>query len=252
MAGCTGERDAEEVVPEILCYCGITMILPMREVARQFEKDEHCRVKFIIDGSGNLYKILTINQKGDLYLPGSESYIERAKQEGLITDTVTVGFNQAVLVVGKGNPLGISPDLKNLMDKKLRIVLGSPESGSIGKESKRILEEAGIYRKVFDNISYLTTDSVGLARAIKEKSADLTINWYATTCWPENRDSMEAIPLVDELALKHRLTLGGLRFSRHPELVKRFLQRVASRDKQALFDQYGFQVMTEGNHGGEK
>ena len=123
---------------ELLIYCGITMIRPMREIADIIEKQEDIKVIIIKGGSGNLLRSIEINGVGDLYLPGSAGYIESATEKGLIVEDNLVGYNRAAIMVQKGNPLEISNDLANLANLDYYVVLGNPDSGSIGKETRRI------------------------------------------------------------------------------------------------------------------
>ena len=66
-------------------------------------------------------------------MPGSASYRKRHIEEGLLGDFVDVGFNQAALVVLKGNPRNISADVKQMLRKDLAIVICNHEK-TMGKQ----------------------------------------------------------------------------------------------------------------------
>ena len=70
---------------ELLIHCGIAMVKPMTEIAKTIEKQENCIIKITTGGSRNLYKSIEANKIGDLYLPGSEKYIENGMIENFIT-----------------------------------------------------------------------------------------------------------------------------------------------------------------------
>jgi len=237
--GCQEKSLTLEPKKELLIYCGITMARPISEIAKQFEQTKNCRIKIIQGGSGNLYRSIKVNRAGDLFLPGSESYMERCRTEKLVSERVQVGVNQATLVVAKGNPLGISASLDNLLNHDIRIVLGAAESGSIGKETKRILSQAGIYSEALNRSLFLTNDSKGLSEAIRAGKADLTVNWLATSYWDDNRDAIDAIPLPSSIAPPHNLLLGLLEFSKTPQLAKEFMLLASSPEGQAIFNRYG-------------
>ncbi len=237
--GCKQEQTQVTTKPELLIYCGMTMAQPIRLLADQLEKQEHCTVKMIINGSGNLYLSLTTNRVGDLYLPGSASYIEKSRQEGLVSRTVKIGINKSALIVQKGNPLGIT-GLRDLINPDYRTVLADHNSASIGKETRRILTTVGIYEQALDNVILLTTDSKGLTRAIKNNTADLILNWRATAYWQENKASLDVLPLSDKIAPPHTLFLGLLTFSKHAELAGKFMDLAAGPEGKVLFTTYGF------------
>lgn len=147
--GCSKTKEEAASEKEILIYCGITMIKPMSEIAAIVEKQENCKIKITKGGSGNLLKSILYNKTGDLYLPGSEKYfnIIETEHKGLVTEKVMVGHNIAVIMVQKGNPKGITADLSNLADNNYGVVIGNPDSGSIGKETKKILQSRGFLNR---------------------------------------------------------------------------------------------------------
>jgi molybdate transport system substrate-binding protein len=238
-----GCQKTEENSPkkELLIYCGITMIRPMQEIARIIEQKHNCIIKITKQGSGALLKSIETNMVGDLFLPGSESYMKICLEKGWVKETVDVGFNRAALIVQKGNPLAITADLHNLLNKKYRTVLGSTENGSIGKETERILNGIGIYQQAIDNALYLTADSKGMVQALHKQKVDLVLNWYATALWEENKPFMDALQLDDDIAPPHKLVLGLLTFSPYPDIARSFLALAGSKQGKDIFASHGFQ-----------
>lgn len=233
-----GPTDAAK--PELLIYCGITMAHPIQEIAQILEAKHDFRVTITQGGSEDLYQSLASSRVGDLYLPGSASYRARHLDEGLLGDFVHVGYNQASLMVPKGNPKGLDNDPKLMTRKDLAVVIADPQTGSIGRETKRILEQAGIYPEVVSNAVFLTTDSRNLNRALHNGEADVILNWRATAFFGENRDVMDVIDLESQLAKPKKLLINRLTFSRHPELARQFMDYAASGEGQAIFRKYGF------------
>lgn len=242
ISACGGAEDKapEQATPELLIYCGITMVKPMSEIAARFEKTHGCRIILNQGGSEDLYQSLKHSRKGDLYLPGSHSYREKHLEEGLLGDYVYLGFNQASLFVPRGNPRGITGDLQWLLDKELSVVIGNPESCSIGKASEKILDKAGIYRDVVANCFTLAADSRNLNKLIKDGTADLMMNWRATGFFADNREHVEVIDLPEEISPRKRLLLNALNFSSHPELARAFMEYAGSREGLDVFRKHGF------------
>ena len=224
---------------ELIIYCGITMVKPISDIARIIEKEKNCSIKVIKDGSGTLLKMIENTHKGDLYLPGAESYIKQAETKGLITDKAWVGYNKAALIVAKGNPLRLGNDPAQVADKKYRVALANPALGSIGREAEIILERRGISQEQLKNV-FFTNDSKDTMKAIIDKQADLTINWYATTLWPENADKVDAIEMDVKYAPKDKLILAILNSSQHPEIARYFLNYAHSDAGKKIFAKHGF------------
>jgi len=247
-SGCGDKKGSEEVKsesvaakkPELLFYCGITMVKPIAEIAKIIEERENCTIKITQGGSKDLYASLKNSQKGDLYLPGSLSYRKENLKDGILQDAVLVGYNKASLAVKKGNPKNVKGDLEELFREDLNIVLCSPDSGSIGRETKNILTKYGKYDEAMKKSIYITTDSRNLNKALDQGDADVVINWYATTLWSENKDKVEPIVIDEKYAEKKKLIINLLSFSQNKEIAKKFMDFAASKEGRDIFKKYGF------------
>jgi molybdate transport system substrate-binding protein len=226
---------------ELLIYCGITMIKPLSEICSIIEQQENCTINITKGGSGNLLKAIIFNKKGDLYLPGSDSYYKKIEKENkdLITQKVHVGYNKATILVKKGNPKNIKGELNDLINTDYLVVIGNPDSGSIGKETKKILSKKGIFDQVISNSVQLTTDSKDLILVLKNDEADIVINWFATSIWAENKNYVQALPIKDEYAKKKQLVLGLLKYSKHPDIAKKIISLASSEQGKNIFNKYG-------------
>lgn len=240
LTGCEQASQSASPMPELLVYCGITMAHPIQEIAHLVEQEKKVRIVITQGGSEDLYKSLAASRKGDLYLPGSASYRKRHLDEGLLGDAAHVGYNQIAMIVKKGNPKNIQGDLNSLTSPDFGVVIGNAETGSVGRESKRVLDQLGIYQQVMENAVYLTTDSRNLNRALREGDADVILNWRATAFFEENQAQMQVLDLDPALAKPKKLLLNKLSFSSHPEVANYFMELAASQRGQAIFRKYGF------------
>ena len=231
---------AETDQGSLLVYCGITMIRPMTEIARNIEHELGIKVIMSQGGSEDLYQSLKKSGKGDLYLPGESQFRTRHLSEGLLGEYVTVGYNKAALFVRKGNPKAVKPDVRELLRKDLTIILGNPSSGSVGNETRHILETAGIYDKAMDKAAALLPDSRSLNLAMRRGEADVTLNWRATAFFPDNLKEMDAIDLDDKLANREPLQLMLLNFSKQEKYARHFMRYAASEEGRNIFRKHGF------------
>ena len=235
-----GPALAEPARTDMLIYCGITMIRPMTEISRAFEQRESVRITLAQGGSEDLYQSLKKSQVGDLYLPGEPTYRSKYLGEGLLGEVTTVGYNQLALVVKKGNPKQVKGDPKELLRSDLTVIIGNAESGSVGKETRDVLETAGLYQKVLDAALYLAPDSRVLNNAMKKGEADAILNWRATAFFPENRAAVDVVDLSPKLAKPQALLLNMLTYSRNKEQTRRFMAFTAGPEGQAIFRKWGF------------
>ncbi|PQJ95066.1 molybdenum ABC transporter substrate-binding protein [Chromatium okenii] len=225
---------------ELLLYCGITMVRPMTEIAQRFEQHEKVKITIAQGGSEDLYQSAKKSGVGEWYLPGEPSYRDKHQAEGLLGDAVTVGYNQMALMVQKGNPKHIKADPRELLRKDVIAIIGNAESGSVGQESKVILEQLGIYSKVVRATAFLAPDSRSLLNAMKKQEADVTLSWRATGYFPDNAAVLDVIDLDSKLAKPQALLLIQLQHTKYPELAQRFMRFTAGDFGQAIFRKHGF------------
>jgi len=151
-----------------------------------------------------------------------------------------VGYNQMALVVPKGNPKKVQPDPREMLRKDLRVILGNAESGSVGQESKTVLDKLNIYPKVVKATAFLSPDSRSLMNAMRKDEADLTMSWRATGFFPENAAKLDVIDLDTKIAKPQALLLIMLKSTNHMAQAKAFMTLTASEEGQAIFRKYGF------------
>ncbi|BBN58484.1 molybdate ABC transporter substrate-binding protein [Hydrogenovibrio marinus] len=231
--------------PDLVIYAGITMIKPLKVLADAFEKQHHVNIEINQGASGFLYQTIKKEKQGDIYFPGSDSFRRIGEKEGLILEHVLVGYNRVALVVAKDNPKHLTNDLNQLMNPELSVVLSSPTSGAIGKAGDTMLKKADIAEKVYKNVTYFTTDSHRLFHAIKSGDADIVINWYAVTKWPETKDYLTLIPIDPKWSKPKKLELDLLNYSKNPALAKAFMAYAASKTGVKVFYNYGFFTQQE-------
>lgn len=229
----------------LLIYCGITMVRPMTDIARQFEKQEKISVAIAQGGSEDLYQSAKKSQKGDLYLPGEPVFRIKHQPEGLLGEYTVLGMNQMALMVKKGNPKKVRPDLKELLRKDLAVVLGSSESGSVGVEARRILTQAGLYPKVAAKVAQMMPDSRSIMAAMRRGDADLTMSWRATGYFPDNAPSVDVLDLPPSIAPPQELQLTLLNFSQNKAVALKFMEYAAGPQGQSIFRRYGFITVTK-------
>jgi len=85
------------------------------------------------------------------------------------------------MIVPKGNPKGLSNDPAQLTNTAYAVVMANPDSGSIGRETKNVLERRSVTDAALNNVIYFTLDSKGIANAMsgdREKYLALGMDDY--------------------------------------------------------------------------
>ena len=225
---------------ELKIYCGTTMYKAMMEIKVNFEKKHGCIVNIVPGASGDM-KMMFMNFKdGDMYFPGDESFISSLEKDnpGYIVDKKHVGNNMAVLIVKKGNPKNIN-SLDDLTRSDLKIVLGHPERGSIGKLTSVLLKKKGIFEKVMKKEKTLETESINLMNAITNKDYDVTINWNTLAILPEYSKPIDVLQIPGSLDPSEKLVLAVLKTSKNVDLAKELMNYSVSPAGKEVFARYG-------------
>lgn len=236
----TKQARAATAPNNLLIYCGITMVRPITDIARLFEKQEKITIAIAQGGSEDLYQSACKSLQGDLYLPGEPVFRIKHLAEGLLVEYRSLGLNQMSFIVQKGNPKKVKPVLNELLRKDLTVILGSSESGSVGKEAQRILVAAGIYNKVVTKTEQLLPDSRNIMAAMRRGEADVTMSWRATGFFPDNASKLEVIDLPAKIATPQELQLILLNFSKNKDMARKFIDFAAGPQGQTIFNKYGF------------
>jgi len=227
---------------QLIFYCGITMVKPMTEIAKIIEDKHNIKISISQGGSKDLYDSLAYSKKGDLYLPGSDSYINKYEDKGYFGRKELIGHNKAAIFVQKGNPKNIK-GIADLIDDSTKTMLCDAEAGSIGKESKNILvnfKDEDFYYDVFDKAVILGTDSRNLNKALKDKIIDATINWKSTAFFPENKNFIDIVEIDENIAKPKKLVLTLLNFSQNKEIANDLIDYAKSNEGQEILRRYGF------------
>lgn len=230
----------------MLIYCGISMVRPMTDIARLFEATENVKITIAQGGSEDLYQSAKKSRKGDLYLPGEPIFRTKHLPEGLLGEYRRVGYNQMAMLVQKGNPKNVRPELSQLLRNDLAVALGSSESGSVGVEAQRILEKGGLYKKVAAKAALFLPDSRSLMQVMRRGEVDVTLSWRATGYFPETAKYVDVLNLPASVAPQHELQLVLLNFSENIELAKKFMAFAAGPQGEVIFRRYGFITRLDG------
>jgi molybdate transport system substrate-binding protein len=226
----------------LLFYCGITMVKPMQEIAKKFSEQNGCTIQIAQGSSQDLYDSLKLAQKGDFYLPGSDSYLKNNMQDGFFKKSIYVGFNQVAIFVKKGNPKKIK-SLDDFTNDQFSSVICDPRSGSIGRITKKILTQykgEDFFYDVFDMATEIGTDSRSLNNSLKKPQIDMSLNWRATAFFDKNKEYISVVDIDEEFAPKKKLMLTTLTFTKYPKLADKFLEYVDSKEGKEIMRSYGF------------
>ncbi len=211
----------------LIVYCAAGLKAPIEAAARAYEQETGAAIQLQYGGSGTLLSNIRVTKSGDLYIAADESYITTAKHDDLLAETIPLARQHPVIVVQKGNPKGIS-SIDDLLRPDVSFALPNPDAASVGKLTKKLLEQSGQWSAIQAKVKVLKPTVNDVANDVKIGSVDAGIVWDATAAqYPE----LEALstPAFDKAV--ETITLGVLTASKQPTAALRFARYLSARDR---------------------
>lgn len=223
----------------LLVPCGAALQPAMDVIAETYYQRTGVRVDFAYAGAQMLLGQLAYSRRGDLYMPGEAFWVDLAAKRGLVEDARTVCWFLPVIMVPKGNPKHVQT-VQDMAKPGVRVGIGHPNALAVGPVTKRIMQRAGIWEAVQDNVIMQAGCIPELANAVAMKAADAGILWDA--CAEMVKEHVDIITIDPEINEVAEVMLATLKVSQHPEEARQFLEFVTSEEAAAIFEERGFRT----------
>ena len=248
--GATSEKSAEETgtPPQTIvltCYIGENMVHPMHAIKEAYEKlHPEIRVECYDSGTTTLEKTIRNTRSGDIFLPGSNSYTDKMKEEGLVTWDSPVCKHILAVIVLKDS--GIN-EWEDLLKPSVKIGRGNENVCSVGRLAKKVVERAGL-PELEANVEILSVVNFQSSsfRSLVDGRVAALLNWRNMSVCPEDiRDRMKIIDIPEEINIIKTIPVAVLVFSKNPQEANLFARYVAGPEGKRFFRQYGFVTTTD-------
>ncbi len=171
---------AREKPPEpLVVYCAAGLRAPMEEVAKEYEAAYGVPVQIQYGGSQTLLAGIEVSRRGDLYVPADESYIQTAREKGLIDETIPLARMTPVLVVKQGNPKNLRT-IDDLLKPDVRLAQGNPDATAIGSLTRDALRKSGQWDALNGRTAVFKMTVNDVANDVQVGAADAGIVWDST------------------------------------------------------------------------
>ena len=228
---------------ELTMYCAAGLKPAVEQIAKAYQTEYGVKVNLQYGGSGTLLSNISIAKRGDLYLAADESYIEKAKQKGLVTETQPLVFLRPVIAVALGNPwkIEVLEDLKNV---QIKLAFANPDAASIGRITKSILMKKNEWDNFSSFITVMKPTVNDLANDLKIGTIDAAIIWDAVANqYPE----IDYIIPDGWAEYEQKTTVGILKFTENSQAALKFLRYLSASDKGlATFSALGYSPIDGG------
>lgn len=211
----------------LLLFCAAGIKSPAEAVAREYEQAFGVRVQLQYGGSGTLLSNLRVADTGDLFLAADESYMQSARDFGLLAETIPLARQRPVIAVAKGNPKNIHT-LADLQRTDVRFAMANPDAASIGRTVRNLLQQAGNWTEFEKRVTVFKPTVNDVANDVKIGSVDAGIVWDATARQYSELE-LVTVPMFDNAS--ETISIGVLKRSEQPAAALRFARYLGARDK---------------------
>ncbi len=227
--------------PELLVFAGAASKPVLDEAAVAVQKELGVKLVFSYGGSGTVLSQMELARQGDLYIPGSHDWLERAIQRQLVDPKTRVDFAflRPALLVLKGNPKNIGT-LADLAREDIRAALADPRTVCVGEYGEKVLKRAGQWEKVMPKLGRAHSCEA-VANLLATKTVDAVLGWDVFVHWFPAE--VEEVPLPKDLTPEQATVPGAVSvFSTHPKEALDVLRWLAGPKGKAIWRQYGYRT----------
>ncbi len=242
---CRRQDSAHKKAPELILYCGAGIRPAAEKLIRAFEAEHDVRIAATYAGSGRLLGQLAASRTGDLFMPGSAFYVDKAIDDSMAeADTRrTAAYFIPTIFVGKGNPLGVE-GLSDFATMDMRVGLGDERAVAIGKQSVRLFDKNGIPLEAVRERTVFKSGTVNeLGVAIEMENVDAVIVWDANA--RQFAHAGDAIPIPTDQNIITTIPIVQLTFSQYSEDARAFIGFVVSEPGRRILEAEGYTVRME-------
>jgi len=242
MAGClVALMGAPGQAKSLLVFAGAAAKPPLEEIAKLYEQKYGVKVECTFGGSGTLLSQMILARRGDVYIPGSDDFMDTAEKKGAVAKgkRKLVCYLMASICVQKGNPKGIRR-LEDLARPGLRVGIAQPEAVCLGDVALEVFRITGLKEKIWPNIVTQAASCEQTATILKLKQVDAVIGWDVFAKW--HPDDIQILPLPKAAQRWRYIPAAVTKFATDPVEAQRFVNFVCSKTGKAIFKKYGYTI----------
>lgn len=246
LAGCSsGGENAPSTSGKkttLVMFAGSASKPPTLEAKAAYEKlHPEVTVDVTFGGSGTLLNQMKLEETGDIYMPGSNDYMEKAEQQGMVVpETRTIiAYLVPMICVQAGNPKHIE-SLEDLTRPGVTVGLAQAGAVCLGDISDEILKNAGLEEAVKKNCLTYAQSCEQTQRLVQFGEVDAIIGWDSFKS--RAPDKIDLVPLPPEVLRVRNIPAAVSVYSKHPEAAKHFIAFLASDEGREIYVKHGYSV----------
>ncbi|MCL4458516.1 MAG: molybdate ABC transporter substrate-binding protein [Chloroflexi bacterium] len=224
----------------IVVFAGAASKPALEEAAQTFENKTGTKVELTFGGSGTVLSQMILSKKGDLYIPGTQDFMDTAEKKGVVDPSTrrVIAYLIPSIGVPKGNPLGIK-GLADLTRPGVRVGIANPETVCLGSFALEIFDRAGLRAAIEKNIVTQAKSCEDVATLIKLRKVDAVIGWTVFAAWhPHDYESITLPP--DNVVKIGTVPVAISKFTKDRLEAERLADFLSSEEGKEIFAKHGY------------
>lgn len=235
----SGQAGASE--QPLMLYCAASNRAVIESIRKEYSEEFNRDIEIQYGPSQTLLSSVEVTRSGDLYLPADDSYLKIAANKELTAETLPIARMQAVIVVPKGNPKGIS-EFSDLLKNEIRLVQANPETAAVGKIVRKILTESGQWDQLEKATTAFRATVTEVANDVAVGAADAGIVYDAVL---HTFEDLAYVELSELSEASSQISVGVIATTSQPQAALHFARYLSARDRGLKhYAEHGFR--TEG------
>ena len=217
----------------------------LQQLAQRYRNRTGIQVDITYGGSGAVLTQFAQEHYGDIYIPGSDDFMDKAEKKGAVLkgSRAVLVYLVPTICVPKGNPRQITK-LQDLAQPGLRVVIGRPEAVCLGDISKEMLEQTRLWDKVEPQIASYASSCENVLQTLLLGEADVVIGWDVFA--RQHPDKVQSIALPAKLARCRNIPAAVIKWSQQPDAAKAFIRFLANAESKRVWAKHGYALQAPG------
>lgn len=211
------------------------------EAAVLFEQKTGTKVTINYGGGGEVLSAMVLASTGDIYIAPEQRFMNTAKTKGAVDANATIdtlAYMIPVIGVQEGNPLNIQ-SLADLAKPGIEIVMGNPETTALGELMPEMLQKAGLYDAVQQNIVTNAPQVTAMITMLKMSQVDAAIIWHYFGTTASNDVDIIWIPKEYVTGIGE-IQAAVSTYSIEAETAQKFIDFLVTPEGKEIFEKNGY------------
>jgi molybdenum ABC transporter molybdate-binding protein len=223
----------------LLVYCAAGVRGPVERLAEEYTRRYGVPVQVQYGGSATLLSNLKVTGRGDLFIPADTAYLDLARSNALVAETIPLARMHPVIAVARGNPKGVR-GVSDLLRTDVAVALGNPEAAAVGQVTRERLRGIGQWEVLKGRAKVFKPTVNDLANDVRLGTVDAAVVWDATVRQYTGLEAVEDPVLAPAVQTVVVAVLNG---ASEPRAALRLARYLTARDRGlSEFGRAGFEI----------